>query len=192
MDALQFFWLRYPQTHDAARPERGLTDAEMRARPAGLNSVAWLVWHTARVEDLCINRVVVDRPQVLDAGGWVARMEVPWRDIGSGMPSSEVDDLSARIDLAALWGYWDAVGEQTTRLLRELSAEHLDAPIDPTHVRRVAAQERFVRPEAADLAERFARWPCRGTPLALVLAHNWGHLYDIDVVRGLLRAGATV
>src|SRR5918911_1192302 len=148
MDALQFFWLGYQQPHASDRPERRFGDADVRARPAGLNSVAWLVWHTARVEDVCINRFVVDEPQVLDQGGWMARMGVPWRDIGSEMTSAEVDDLSARIDVAALWAYWDAVGDQTTRLLRQLRAEDLDAPIDPLHIHAVAEREQFVRPAA--------------------------------------------
>jgi hypothetical protein len=188
MDALQFFWIRYTHPHAQDRPERRLLDADLRARPAGLNSVAWLVWHSARVEDVLVNRFVLDEPQVLDQGGWAARMGVPWRDIGAGMTSSEVDDLSARLDVAALWGYWDAVGEQTTRRLRALPATHLDAPIDPAHVRRVADEEGFVRPVVSDIVDRFARWPSRGAPLALVLAHNAGHMYDIDAVRGLLAA----
>ena len=186
MDALQFFRLRYPQPHAPDRPERRLGDADVRARPAGLNSVAWLVWHTARIEDVCVNRFVVDECQVLEDGGWVARMGVPWADIGVGMTSAEVDDLSARVDLAALWGYWDAVGEQTTRALGGLSPEHLDLPIDRGHLRRVVAEEGILRPDMARVEDFFAGWPCRGAGLAFVLTHNWGHLHDIDVVRGLL------
>jgi hypothetical protein len=188
MDALQFFWLRYPQPHAPDRPERRLVEADVRARPAGLNSVAWLVWHTARIEDVCVNRFVVDQRQVLDDGDWAARMGVPRRDIGVGMTSPEVDDLSARVDVPALWGYWDAVGAQTTRALGGLLSEHLDLPIDREHLRRVVAEESILRPDMARVEDFFARWPCRGAGLAFVLTHNWGHLNDIDVVRGLLAA----
>lgn len=188
MDAFQFFWLRYPQTHDPNRAERRLSDAQLGERPAGLNSVAWLVWHLARVEDVSINRFVADQPQVLDTGDWAARLGPAWRDIGLGMTSDEVDDLSARIDKRALWEYWDAVGEGTTRVLHGLSSDHLDLPIDQAVLRRAVAEEGILGPAALHLEERFARWPNRGAPLALVLAHNWGHLYDIDVVCGLLKA----
>ncbi len=41
-------------------------DELWRARPHGLNSLACLVWHIARVEDGGLNRLVFDRPQVLD------------------------------------------------------------------------------------------------------------------------------
>ena len=45
-----------------------LSDEQIRARPHGLNSIAWLLWHGARVEGVAVNRFVADRPQVLLAG----------------------------------------------------------------------------------------------------------------------------
>lgn len=78
-------------------------DDEMRRRPhPRCNSIAWILWHIARVEDAGLNRFVADDPQVFDEGGWAERMNVPLRHHGSGMTLAEVDDLSARIDLAAL------------------------------------------------------------------------------------------
>jgi hypothetical protein len=190
MDALQFFWLRYPQTHDPGRPERRLADAHMRARPSGLNSVAWLLWHLARCEDVGVNRFVVDGLQVLDEGDWTARMDAPWRHIGTGMTSDEVDDLSARIGIAALWAYWDAVGERTTRVLRDRPSESLGPAVDRPHLRRVVEREGILGPRAAWVEEAWAAWPCRGSYLAqLALAHHWGHLYDMGLVRGLLGEG---
>ena len=50
MDAAQFFLLRYEPLHGmmSARVLDGLTDAQLRARPNGQNSIAWLLWHVAR------------------------------------------------------------------------------------------------------------------------------------------------
>ncbi len=111
MDAIDFFLVRYEQVHRVLTdPAIGrLTESQMRGRPQpGVNSVAWLLWHMARVEDVGVNRFVVDRAQVLD-DGWLGRLGVARRDVGTGMSDAEVDDLSARIDLEALRGYWDAV-----------------------------------------------------------------------------------
>ena len=45
----------------------GLTDAQMRVRPGkGVNSLAWLLWHMARTEDVNVNLVIVDGRQVFD------------------------------------------------------------------------------------------------------------------------------
>ena len=104
MDALEFFALRYDNVHTVmtSRLLDGLTDEQLRQRPHGVNSIAWLLWHLARCEDVGVNRLVVDRPQLLDDEGWLARLGVPRRDIGTGMTS---DELSARVDLAALRDY---------------------------------------------------------------------------------------
>ena len=40
-----------------------LSDEQMRHRPQPMvNSLAWLIWHMARVEDAGINRLVANRP----------------------------------------------------------------------------------------------------------------------------------
>ena len=53
MDALGLFLLRYHAVHGGFVDDlfAGLDDAQVRARPHGLNSVVWLVWHATRVED---------------------------------------------------------------------------------------------------------------------------------------------
>jgi hypothetical protein len=55
MDAIDFFVLHHGRLH--MQVERGflhgLSDAQMRLRPEGLTSIAWLVWHMARSVDSC-------------------------------------------------------------------------------------------------------------------------------------------
>ena len=72
MDALDFFLLRYAEVHRRIADEffTKLTESQLRGRPTpGVNPVGWLLWHTARIEDVGVNRFVADRPQVLDDGG---------------------------------------------------------------------------------------------------------------------------
>ena len=63
----------------------GLTDPELRWQ-SGLesNTIIWLVWHMARVEDNWINGVVGGNDTVWNSGGWsvkTGRSERPrcWR-----------------------------------------------------------------------------------------------------------------
>lgn len=189
MDAIAFFHLRYDDLHGPVTDQRMRTLAEpaFRLRPHGLNSVAWLLWHVARCEDVGVNRLVVDRPQVLDDGEWPGRMNVHRRDIGTGMTSAEVDELSARVDVAALLGYWDAVGARTDEVVSHLRAEDLSRPIDRARLRRVVAEEGVLGPQALQLEEAWRTKPNRGWFLAqLALTHTWAHIYDIDIVRGFL------
>src|SRR5437868_11897107 len=74
---------------------RGVTEEQMRVRPQpGFNSLAWLLWHMTRTEDIAANVIIAERPQVFDEGDWAARLNVSRRDLGSGMTDSEVDEFN--------------------------------------------------------------------------------------------------
>ena len=66
MDPLQFFWLRRDVLPAAGGEVLAASDAELRARAHGLHSIAWLLWHISRCEDVRVNRVPVSCKQVLD------------------------------------------------------------------------------------------------------------------------------
>jgi hypothetical protein len=188
MDAIDFFLVRYEQTHrvlgdPAIKP---LTAAQMRGRPhPGVNTIAWLLWHMARVEDVGVNRFVADRAQVLD-DGWLARLGVARRDVGTGMSDAEVDDFSGRVDLDALRGYWDAVTRRTPEVAAGLRGGDLDRVVPKEQVERVARAEGAVAPGAEWLTEFWAGGRTRAWVLAQTpLLHVYGHYFEARVVAGL-------
>jgi hypothetical protein len=188
MDAVDFFLLRYETLHRMLLDDllKGLTDAQVRGRPhPGVNTVAWLIWHAARIEDVGVNRFVVDDVQVID-GGWLARLNVDRRDVGTGMTDAEVDALSARVDLAALRGYWDALTRRTLQVVASLRGQDLDAVVPADRVKRVCADEGAVAPGAAWLTEFWANARTRGWVLAQTpLLHVYGHYFEARVTAGL-------
>ena len=68
----------------------------------GMNSLAWLFWHVARVEDGFVSGIVMGRSQLLDEEDWSGRLNVLRRDFGTGMSRRDVAELSDRIDLPSL------------------------------------------------------------------------------------------
>jgi hypothetical protein len=64
----------------------GLTDEQYRACPHGLNSIAWLLWHIARVEDGLVSLVVGHRPQLFDDAwaGWRGQQRKPFPGAATG------------------------------------------------------------------------------------------------------------
>ena len=187
MDALDFFLLRYDETHRGLVSDlfEGLSEAQLRGRAhPGVNTVAWLIWHSARIEDVGVNRFVVDRPQVLDQ--WGDRLRAGRRDVGTGMTDAEVDALSAAIDLTALRGYWDAVTERTNAVVPALRGTDIDTVVDPGHVRSVCAGEGIVAPGVEWLTEFWAKSRKRSWLLAqMALLHPYGHYYEARVAAGL-------
>lgn len=187
MDAIDFFLLRYETLHRTLLDDllQGLTDAQVRGRPhPGVNTIAWLIWHAARVEDVGVNRFVVDGAQVLDSG-WLERLDGR-RDVGTGMTDSEVDALSTRLDLAALRGYWDAVTRRTLDVVATLPGQDLGAVVPADRVKRVCADEGAVAPGAEWLTEFWGKGRTRGWVLAQTpLLHVYGHYFEARVAAGL-------
>jgi DinB family protein len=191
MDALELFRQRYDAIHGAFVDElfAGLTDAQVRARPHGLNSVAWLVWHATRVEDAAVSRFVGDRPQVLAEGDWIRRLGVERRDVGSGMNDAEVDALGARIDATALRGYARDVADRTRSVVGSLAPTAWDEMVSPERVHAVVSDEELLV-EAGRWVEKFwARGHSRGWYLLqTALLHPYGHWFEALATRGQLGA----
>jgi hypothetical protein len=165
---------------------RDLTEEQLRRSWDGHNSVAWLIWHMARCEDVGINTVIRGVPEVINRDGWPDRLNICVRDIGTGMDDNEVADFSARVDVAALRAYRAAVGRETRRWAEAVDFAELDAVAD-------AAGQLARHPEA--LHER-AGWvvslwggKTRGFLLfGLAVTHNHNHLGEADHIGRMLGA----
>jgi len=108
----------------------GLDDGSLALRPAGTgNSIAWLVWHLARVEDVQVADVA-GLEQVWFSQDFVGRFGLPLkpRDTGYGHSSDQVDAVRAPAEL--LLDYYDAVHRQTLGYLQGLGDEELDRVVD--------------------------------------------------------------
>lgn len=115
----------------------GLSEAQLRECPApGTNSIVWLFWHMTRTEDVAMNLLVAERPQVLDEA-WLARLGLNRRDIGTAMTADDVSDVSSKVNIEALFEYRDAVGRRTREIAQTITPEELDVVIDDQHIRRL-------------------------------------------------------
>ena len=190
MNAAQFFLLRYEPLHGMMtdRLLAELTDAQLRARPHGQNSIAWLLWHVARAEDIGINAFAYDRPQVFDEGEWAKRIDSGRRDLGTSMTSDEVTAFSGRVDLGALRDYCRAVGDRTLETILRDGSRDWEDPVDPARMRRIIRNDGDYGPRVdTDRVETFYAGMTRGWAFGhLALTHTFGHFGEATVVRGML------
>jgi DinB superfamily len=192
MDALGLFRLRYDAIHGEFVDQlfAGLADAQVRARPHGLNSIGWLVWHATRVEDAAVNRFVSDRSQVFTEEGWAQRLGIDRYDVGPGMTGADVEALSARIDTAALRAYARAVADRTRAVAGGLAAAAWDDIVPPERIRHVVADEGLLVEAGRWVEEFWARGHSRGWYLLqTALLHPYGHWFDAGATRGQLDVG---
>ena len=192
MDARDLFLEQHGAVHSAdvggnkasgaERALGGLTDDQMRMRPReDLNSIAWIMWHIARTEDILVNLSLAGRPQVAD-DGWFARLKTARRDLGTGMTSAEVTELTREIDLAALRAYRDAVGRRTREFVGAFGARDWEGEVAADGIQAAVAQG-ALGARADLLAKAFTGRPRRMVLSGIGVIHSATHLGEVTTVR---------
>lgn len=186
MDATEMFLVRHTRMHThVERLTEGLTEAQIResVHPT-VNPIAWILWHMARAEDSAMNLLVTEGREVLD-DAWCKRMNVSRRDAGTGMTMDEVMDLSARVHLPSLTEYGKAVGERAADLVSSMTSSDLDEVVSPETV-HCAVVQLVAEPMRAGLEELWQETRRGDFLIWLPLTHNYEHVGQVDLIRGML------
>ena len=122
----------------------GLTDEQAGYRPSpNANSIAWLIWHSARVQDIQL-APIAGVEQVWTHDVWVDRfgLDLPRNDTGYGHGPQDVVKVVAPVDL--LSGYYHAVHKLTLEFVAGVTAEDLARIVDRNWDPPVTASARLV------------------------------------------------
>jgi hypothetical protein len=134
------------------------------------NSIAWLVWHVARIQDdhvAALRAPAPDGAEQVWFQGWYERFGVPFdrSETGYGHSSEQVAAVTA--GAAELLGYYDAVEAVTVGYLQTLALDDLDRVVD----------------EAWDPPVTL------GVRLVSVITDNLEHVGQAEYVRGVFERG---
>lgn len=154
---------------------RDLTPEELAWRPAPeANSIGFIVWHLARVEDRWLAGFALDHiTERWIRDGWAARFNLPKSDTGVGFTLEQVDDLHKHMPpIAEVCAYFDVVREDMLTYLRGLS----DADLDQ-------APSRAPFPEVGTLPPNFTI----GRMFRQLIGEYNQHLGQVGYLRGLQR-----
>jgi len=196
MDFRELFLSQHARAHafEVGRPDfstqeqilRDLSEEQLSLRPhPAFNSIAWLLWHMTRDEDIAINLILTERLQVLDQGEWLKRLGVSNRDSGTGMTMPEVDEFSQSVDIPVLLAYRTSVGMQTRAVVGELEPERLDELIGEDVIQKLVDAGVF-SPNASWVPARWQGKPKSHALMHITLAHTFLHLGQCEDIRGLL------
>lgn len=122
----------------------GLTEEVSSYRPTPqANSIAWLIWHSARGQDLQLCDIA-GVEQVWTRDGWVERfgLDLPPHDMGYGHSPEDVAKVHAPADLLA--GYYLAVHKATLAYIAGVTTEELGRIVDTNWNPPVTASARLV------------------------------------------------
>jgi hypothetical protein len=176
-DRLTEFW----SFEDAVLDD--LSEEQFRRIPQNCeHSIAWCIWHLARIEDVAMNILVADSSQVFTQSGWQERLGVPFRDCGNEMDDGEMLELSAMIDLQALRDYRAAVGSQTQKIAAQLKETDLKNRVDPIRIQRVL-DEGAILEAARGVTDYWSRRDIAGLLLMPASRHNLIHLGEAQQLK---------
>ena len=162
----------------------GMDEEQIRRIPQNCDhSVAWLIWHMARIEDVAMNILVVGGPQIMNQDDWLERMGVTVVNTGNLMAEADVVELSAAVDIEALRAYRLAVGRGTQEIIQNLQPETLKEKTDPSRLERIMAEGAVVE-EARDLVDYWSKRTIAGLLLMPATRHNFVHLNEGQRLKG--------
>ena len=144
----------------------GLSEDELSWQPTlESNSIDWMVWHMARVEDNLINLVLQNHDPIWERDRWGERLGIATTGAGAGMTIDEIRNMG-QIDVPTVMQYYNSVRNQTSDYFKNTITENdLSRVIQHTNFRGwIGAQI-----------------------LGRLLCEEAEHLGQIEYIRGMIR-----
>lgn len=157
-----------------------------RLLPKEEHTIAWHVWHIARIEDITMHILVAGEDQILNAKGWQEKLKVRAKDTGNAMSLEEIQTLSNSIDFAALRDYRLAVGRETRRIVPQIPEGHLTDMVDPERLQKCLDVGAVV-PEAIGLIDYWGKRTLGGLLGMPPSRHLMVHLNQASILKDKLR-----
>lgn len=156
----------------------GLEEEHIRRIPAGFDhSIAWCIWHLARIEDVTMAVLVDGIDQLFDREEWFVRLNTPFRTTGNEMTPAEIAQLSKMIDIPALHAYRNAAAVQTRQIVGRLQPGDMKRKTGPDRIQKLYDIGAII-PATAGLGDYWGGLSVAGLLLMPPTRHNLVHLNE--------------
>jgi hypothetical protein len=142
----------------------GLTAEEMSWRPGEANSIAFILFHITRSEDLNIQTRMQGRQQVWVTSKWYDKFGLAADETSFGWTEERLAAFKFP-EPKTMLAYSDAVRKETEAFFTDLTPESLERIINVSYLGDIPA----------------------GRQLARMVVHISGHIGEISYIRGLKR-----
>src|SRR5574341_57048 len=127
-----------------------MSEEQFRCIPRnGEHSIAWIIYHIARIEDIAMNMLVAGAAQLFTKDKWAKKMKVAIVHSANRMDKASVSTLTASINIDALRAYRQAVGRRTREVVKNLKSKELHRKVDRQGGRQAEDELRDDRPKSA-------------------------------------------
>ncbi len=157
---------------------QGLGEEDFRQIPEHEDhSIAWILWHLARIEDITMNMLVAGDKQLFHEGDWLRKMRFTSNDTGNALNRDEIAGLSRIVVIKELLAYRLAVGRRTEQIVKKLTPEDLGRRVNPIRLKKVLA-EGAVDDSTRWLVEYWGKKTIAGLLLMPPTRHCFVHLNE--------------
>jgi DinB family protein len=164
-----------------------MTDEAIRCiPPGGEHSIAWILFHSARIEDITMNMLVAETPQLFLKEAWAEQLNSPIFHSANKMDNRSVAALSAQIDIGGLFTYRQSVGRRTRTIVKQLKQEEFRQKADQVRLQKVM-DEGALLPEAIELLNYWSKRTIAGLLLMPPTRHNFLHLNEAARIKAKLQ-----
>jgi hypothetical protein len=201
--AIDLFLRQHAMVHDAEMSKshlysfadevwHGADEAIIRRVPPKFDhSIAWLIWHIARIEDMTMNTLMTGRIQLFIQDDWLAKLNITEKHSGNVvMDDASVIELSNAINIDALKAYRLEVGRATREAVATLQPEEVRQKVNPTRLQGLL-DDGSVPPEAAGLLEYWGNLTIAGLLMMPPTRHCLIHLNEALKVKKKCRSPQT-
>lgn len=142
-------------------------------------TVAYGMWHSARIEDITMNLLVVGEDQIIDQDNWIEKMKSSIYGTGNDLDSDSILKFSQTIDMQALKDYRKAVGKKTREIVFSLTYSDLKAKTLEAGLEKAIALGAVANDEnALWLIDFWRKKTTAGILLMPVTRHNLVHINE--------------
>jgi len=99
-------------------------------------TIAWVLWHLARIEDLTMAILVKEGSQLFNAQ-WLTKLNSPIIDTANSLNDDEIINLSKKLNKKELINYRNAVGKQTQTIVGSLKTDDLGRKVSPVGIQQI-------------------------------------------------------
>jgi hypothetical protein len=166
-----------------------MTEEEVRQIPIDdEHSIAWILFHLSRIEDIVMNILVAGTPQLFTSEDWAKKMNVSIIHSANKMDDSGVARLSANIDIKALRDYRTTVARRTREIVKKLQAKDFKQKVDPCRI-EIVLREGAVSHEATEITNYWSKKTIAGLLLMPPTRHCILHLNEAMMIKEKMRIG---
>ncbi len=156
----------------------GLTENMFRTLPPnGEHSIAWTLFHLARIEDMTMHLLIADASQLYTRGKWAKKLKASVHHSANRMDEASVIQLSQSLSMKALREYRTEVGCATREIVSRIKPEEFSQRVDPIRLQHVLT-EGAVIPEAMEIINYWGGRTIAGLLLMPPTRHNFIHLNE--------------